>query len=32
MSFTGKDAQALSLPSRAVITFSDGDLKRLMKQ
>jgi len=31
-SFTGKSAQALSLPQRAVIVFSNGDLNRLMKQ
>lgn len=31
-SFTGKSAQALSLPPRAVIAFSDGDLRRLMKE
>ena len=29
--FTGKSVQELSLPARAVVTFSDGDLKRVMK-
>jgi uridine phosphorylase len=31
LSFTGKSVHELSLPARAVITFSDGDLKRVMK-
>jgi uridine phosphorylase len=31
LSFTGKSVQELSLPARAVVTFSDGDLKRVMK-
>jgi len=30
-SFTGKSVQELSLPARAVIVFSDGDLKRITK-
>jgi len=30
--FTGKNVQELSLPARAVITFSDGDLKRVMSR
>jgi uridine phosphorylase len=29
--FTGKNVQELSLPARAVVTFSDGDLKRIAK-
>jgi uridine phosphorylase len=28
-SFTGKSVQELSLPARAIVTFSDGDLKRV---
>jgi uridine phosphorylase len=30
LSFTGKSIQELSLPARAVVTFSTGDLKRVM--
>ena len=29
--FTGKNAGELSLPARAVVTFTDSDLKRIMK-
>jgi uridine phosphorylase len=29
--FTGKNVHELSLPARAIVTFSSGDLKRIMK-
>jgi uridine phosphorylase len=32
LSFTGKNVQELFLPARAVVTFSDGDLKRVMNR
>ena len=32
LNFTGKNVQELSLPARAVVTFSDGDLKRVMNR
>jgi uridine phosphorylase len=32
LSFTGKNVQELSLPARAIVVFSDGDLKRVMNR
>jgi uridine phosphorylase len=32
LNFTGKNVQELSLPARAVIAFSDGDLKRVISK